>query len=93
MIETNNKLVTNIFFKIARTTKLINLINMTQNMKEIETLLSKTMLRSCFYTMFFKIVLNHNPLEQASVYYPYCRDISYILGYIMLCTLSLQSIL
>jgi hypothetical protein len=46
---------------------------MTQNMIEIKTLLSETMLGSCLYT----IVLNHTLLEQASARYPYCEDISY----------------
>jgi hypothetical protein len=66
---------------------------MTQNMIEIETLLSKTMLGSCLYIVFFQVVLNHNPLEEMGARCPYCRDIFYILGYITLWTLSLQSIL
>jgi hypothetical protein len=63
MIETSKKLVRNIFFKSARISKLRNLRNMTQNMIEIETLLSETMLGSCLYIVFFQVVLNHNPLE------------------------------
>jgi hypothetical protein len=73
MIETCNK-----HFKTIGISKLRNTQNMTQNMIEIKTLLSETMLGSCLYTMFFQVVLNHNPLEKVGVHCPYCKDISYI---------------
>jgi hypothetical protein len=56
VIENMIEMCKNIFFE---TTGISNLQNMTQNMIEIETLLSETMLGSCLCI----VVLNQNLLE------------------------------